>query len=189
VSLDLSTEGFVGGGGSVDANPPVAAAISPTPNTAPGAVGGMPSLYVGARATPIVITITDLDGASDLALIAVTALFIGGTSEAVYRGSSFMTGYIAGSSQGSVTNGIELSILRDAYWPGQVGSGGNLAVGIQVDAADKGGNVISTAFYYEMPATVPVAAAPPPSEPALPTAVDIAAEALALIVWQFSSSQ
>jgi hypothetical protein len=189
VSTDLSTEGFIGAAGVSGSNPPVITAVSPTPNTTPGTAGGMPGDYASARATPIVIEIADSDGAAAIVLVCVTALFLDGSAETVYLGGGFAGEYVAGSAQTNITNGYQLSIARDDFWPGQVGSGGNLAVAIQVDAAGADGSTNSVAFYYEMPAEVPVAAPPPPSEPALPTAVDIAAEALGLIVWQFSSTQ
>lgn len=159
MSTDLSTEGFIGAIGTSGSNPPVITAITPTPNTTPGAAGGMSANYSIARSTPIVIDIADSDGAMAIVLISVTALFLDGTAETVYLGGGFSSEY-SGSSQTPITNGIQLSISRLNFWPGQVDGLGNLAVGIQVDAAGADGSVDSTAFYYEMPLAVPVPPTP-----------------------------
>lgn len=185
MSISLITEGIIGGGGG-DSTPPGIAASTPTPNTTPGAAGGMSATYAIARATPIVVQITDTDGATNLSYVAARAVFLDGTTEPIYNGSSFVGEYVLRSSASSITNGIQLSILREDYWPGAVSGGGNLAVGIAIDAVDAGGNVASTTFYYQMSIAIPVQPTPPVVA-VTPTATDIANEMISRIIWQFRS--
>ncbi len=162
MTTSLITEGMIGGG-STDSNPPVATAVSPTPSTTPGAGGGMPADYASASVTPIVLTITDLDGQSDLALIVVTALYPGG-GDVIFRDGAFEPSYSVGSVLASITDGYELTILNNSGWPGALVDQPNTSVKLFVDACDKGGNVIDVEFDYEMPlAPTP---APPPGPPA-----------------------
>lgn len=194
MTIALITEGMLGsGGGGGDANPPVATAISPTPNTTPGASGGMPADYPSASATPIVVDITDLDGADDLAIVIVTAMYLGGGSETVYRAGAFTPAFATSSTETSITDGIELSIDRTGGWPGAKSGTSNLAVTIQIDASDMGGNVISTPFAYEMP-LVPAQPTPAPTpvvSPYLPNSpqfVDQVATGLGRLIMQFQTS-
>jgi len=134
---------------------PVVTTVSPTPNTAPGSVGGMPSAFNAASATPVVLTVTDADGASDLLLVMVSALFTDGTpDETVYRAGGFAAEYLAGSAQGAVTNGLQLTIGRATGWPS--------AFALAVDVADRGGHAVSTLLLYPMPSrtTATIAVAP-----------------------------
>lgn len=170
---------------TADASPPVIAAVSPTPNTAPGAVGGMPSAYGAAALTPIIFTVTDADGVGDLELIQISALFLDGRAEVVYRDGVFSTGYVAGSSRIAIAGGFSFSVARAGGWPAGVPAGA-LAVGIAIDAVDVAGNATSTSFFYPMPARLvtPVVAAATLVE----GAVDLFAEARRLVVQQLRAS-
>ena len=186
MTIAILTEGLIGGT-AVDTTAPVIASVTPTPNTAPGAAGGMSATYSIAAATPIVVNVTDASGSGAIAYIQVTALFLDGSAEAAYRLGAFVGKYIAGSSQAAITNGIQLKLGRAGGWPG-ASAGGNLAVGIQVDAIGTDGVIASATFYYQMPPTVASAAGPVALESPAALAVDLTAEALALLVWQFRSA-
>jgi hypothetical protein len=185
VTLPLSTEGFLGGGSS-SPTAPVISVVSPTPNTAPGAAGGMPASYASAAFTPIVVDVTDADGASVIAYIHVTAKFLDGSAESVYHAGAFVGGYIAESYQNGIANGYRLNILRAAGWPG-ASKGGNLAVGLVIDVVDTGGGVTSAEVYFEMPQATLISATPP-AQTVIPTASDLGAEIRSLIIWQFRSA-
>lgn len=185
MTISLITEGLLGGG-STDSNPPVLTALTPTPNTAPGAVGGMPADYTTASITPIVISVTDSDGPTDLTFIGVSFVFLDGTTEVAYRASNFVGEYVLHSYAVSITNGRALHFQRTAGWPGAT-LAGNLAVGLQVDAVDKGGNLTSNTFYYEMPLEVAIVATPTP--PVVTAgAVDIVTHGLGRLIWQLRSA-
>lgn len=130
---------------------PVITAFSPTPGAAPGSVGGMPSAFADATRTPIVLTVTDADGAGDLALLQISALFLDGSAEVIYRAGGFATGYVAGSARTGITNGYQFSIGRGAGWPGGDRAGAP-AIGIAVDVADAAGHLTTATFFYPMPA-------------------------------------
>lgn len=168
---------------SVDTTPPVITPMSPMTNTSPGAAGGMPSDYTAAKTTPIIIQVTDAQG---LAYVGVTALYLDGTSEAVYRGG-FEGEYLVDSYRNTITNGYELHIRRADGWPGQKVGGGVLAVALAVDAVDTGGNLTSSLLYYQMPAEA-LASVSTPASSVASGAADIAAEARSLIIWQFRSA-
>lgn len=170
-----------GPGGGTDATPPTVTAVSPTPNTTPGAVGGMPSAYGDARQTPIVIRIEDVDGAADLALVQVTASFLDNSVEVVYRAGAFGPGYVTGSTQLPTVNGVTLSIRRTAGWPAAALLSAPLAVTLLVDAVDGGGNAVSVTLVYHMPLAATFTA---PAAPTAPGAIDLLALSAELVVWQ-----
>jgi hypothetical protein len=182
--------GFLKGLGAGEGLQPVAsalviAAVSPTPSTAPGAAGGMPAIYADAAVTPIVISVTSTGGASAIAFAQVTALFLDGSAEAVYRTGGFVGDYVTGSSQAGLSTGLQLTLRRDGGWPGAA-VGGNLAVGIRVDAVNTDGTVFSSVFYYQMPPTV-LGFSPEP-EIVDTGARDFATLARSFLVWQFRSA-
>lgn len=170
---------------ATDTTPPVIAAVSPTPNTIPGTAGGFANNYTTAKDTEIALDVTDL--APGLRFVSVNALFLDGTSEPVYLGSSFVHGYLANSFEGVITNGKRLHIRRDESWPGAASVSTNLAVGLLINAIDAAGNVSSTTFYWQLPVVVtePTVVAAESVEPA---AADVTAEILELVIWQFSSN-
>jgi len=146
-----------------DVNPPIATAISPTPDTPPGASGGMPSDYTSASTTPIVFDITDEDGQDDIVQMVITAIYPT-RGDFIYRNGGFGPGYDVASTITSITNGWQFSIVNNGVWPGAVDGQPNTTVKIQIDACDGGGLTASTTFDYEMPfAPVP---APSPGPPA-----------------------
>jgi hypothetical protein len=156
-------------------------AIAPVPSTAPGSVGGMPLSYPAAAATPITLTITDADGASDLEVIQISALYINGSaSETIYRDGAFEPGF-TGSARTSITSGFGFALSRAAGWPAAARTG-DLAVSIAVVAVDAAGNLTDVVFGYPMPArsatTIPLVSVVDAG------AVDLFAEARALVVWQ-----
>lgn len=140
---------------------PVITAISPTPETAPGSVGGMSSVFNTAAAMPVVLTVTDADGASDLLLVVVSVQFIDGTpDEIAYRAGSFATDYVAGSAQVSVTNGLQITVGRADGWPS--------TFTINVDVVDRSGNAASASLNFLMPPrTAAIIATAPVSDGAL----------------------
>jgi hypothetical protein len=147
----------------------------------------MPIDYTLAKDTPIVVDVTNSSGAASLAYIQIMALYLDGTFEVVVRNGSFVNAYQKFSTFDNLSLGYEYSIRRTIGWPGQVGNGGNLAVGLLVDVVDGGGNLTSTSFFYEMPQQS-IGMAPPVITPPIPTAADIAGEARSLLVWQFKSA-
>lgn len=166
---------------SADASAPVVTAVTPSTDTAPGAVGGMPLSYPTAAATPIALTITDADGASDLAVIQISALYLDGSaSETIYRDGAFEPGF-ANSQRTSATSGFQFTLSRDAGWPAAARTG-DLAVSIAVIAVDAAGNTADVVLRYQMPARA--AAAIPFTQVAADGAVDLFAEARGLVVWQ-----
>lgn len=168
---------------AADIVPPVIAAVSPTPNTTPGTIGAFPNNYAIAKDVEVVLDVTDL--VPGLQFVAVHALFLDGTTEPVYLGSSFVSGYVSNSYQETITNGKRLHIRRDASWPGAPKASTNLAVGLMINAIDKAGNVATSTLYWQMP--VEVVVSPVVAETIETTAADITAEILELVVWQFHS--
>lgn len=190
MSLDaLATRGFfeAGTGGGGAGGTVTIAAVTPTPNTTPGAIGGMPADYASAKMTPIVVDITDSAGASHLAYIHIMAAFLDGTMEGVVRNGSFVDAYLENSFFADLSLGFRYTIERTAGWPGKVDGGGNLAVALLIDVVDSGGNVTTQTLYYQMPQQT-IGMTPPVIPTPVPTAADMSAEALSLLVWQFRSS-
>ena len=188
MTVSIITEGLLGGGAGNPAAP-VVTFVSPTPSTPPGAPGGFSADFSTATRTPIVIQVTDADGSSTIKYLHVMAVFLDGSVESVFHGTNFDGRYVLGSSQHSVVNGSQMSIGRDGGWPGATAAG-NLAVGLMVDVVDAGGNVTSVVAYYQLPPQGPVASLNPPTpEPVLPAAVDMASEAISLVVSQFRSNR
>lgn len=140
---------------------PVITAVSPTPNTTPGSVGGMSSAFNTAAATPVVLTVTDADGASDLLLVVVSVSFIDGTpDEVAYRAGDFAAAYVAGSAQVSITNGLQITVGRGDGWPS--------TFTVNVDVVDRSGNAASASLIYLMPPrTAAIIATAPVSDGAL----------------------
>jgi hypothetical protein len=165
----------------VDSTAPTVTAIAPTPDTAPGVAGGMPSAYGVAALTPIAFTITDADGAGNLQVIQVSALFLDGTAEVVYRAGGFPADYVAGSMRSSVTNGFRFDVLRAGGWPAAARSGDS-TITINVDAVDAAGNATHATLRYQMPTRLTTTI---PAVTSVNTgAVDLFAEARSLVVWQ-----
>ena len=184
MTVSIITEGLLSSS-TPDASPPVVSAITPSTNTPPGSGGGMPLNYAVAKGTAVVIQITDSDGASNVALVNVSAVFLDGTAEAIYSAGSFLGDYVAGSSQTSATNGIQLTIERGRGWPAAPAPNTPLAVGIRVTAVDFGGNITTTTLYYQMPLASTLA--PAAQVAPIVSATNLAAEIVSHIVWQLRS--
>lgn len=124
-------------GGAGDATPPVITIVSPTPGVAPGAPGGFPADLESAKATPIVLQLTD--AGAGLRYACIVARFHGsGTEEVVYRRGTFRGGYAVGSSSSAIAGGLQLSVKRLGGWPGS----SNLDdVSFEVDLLDAAGNL------------------------------------------------
>lgn len=116
---------YVGGGS------PEGDAVTPTPNTAPGAAGGFPSSYATAKETPIVVDLVD---DATLAYACVFQVLQGGARRAIYRKGSFEVGYKSYSTQEIVTDHARLHIRADDGWPSD-------SVEIDGDLVDTDGNV------------------------------------------------
>lgn len=127
---------------------PVITVVSPTPSTAPGAAGGFSADSATARATAIIIDVTD-----DVLLsyLTVTNTL---TGEWIYRSSSglFGTAYV-GSTAAAITGGKRLTILPAAKWPTSTNF-----VQLTVDAVDNTGGVTSQSYVWDLPAPVTVSA-------------------------------
>jgi hypothetical protein len=170
--------------GQLDNVPPVITAISPTPSTTPGAAGGFSATYATARATPIVISAIDL--APGLGFLQVVVVYLDGTAEIAYRAGAFTPAYAVGSASSNIAYGLQLSILRNQFWPGGT-LASNLAVSLIVDAVDGDGNIASSTFYYELPVTQVAPPAPSPPVAAAIGAADVIDAALGRLVWQLRS--
>lgn len=116
---------YVGGGS------PEVDAVTPTPNTAPGAAGGFSSSYATAKETPIVVDLVD---DATLAYACVFQVLPGGARRAIYRKGSFEVGYKSYSTQELVTGHVRLHIRADDGWPPN-------SVEIDGDLVDTDGNV------------------------------------------------
>lgn len=170
---------------SLSPSPPAVMFSSPTPNTTPGSPGGFPADYNAAEITPIIVQVTDPDGAGALAYIAITVSLQDGSYETAYRAGAFTTDY-AGSLQVSITNGVQLTLTRVAGWPAALNSMANLAVTLIIDVIDSGGIPHSFQASYELPVTSGISP-PPPMLPIL-TARDVVTESLSRIIYQWSSA-
>lgn len=131
-----------------DSTAPTIAAISPTPGVAPGVAGGFPASYSDAKATPIVLDITDAD--PGLAFLVVTNETDGAAT--VYRGSNYLGDYVEASSSKSIANGVELSILPASGWPAAADRSAQNPIKLRVDAIDGAGNLASSSFVWTLPA-------------------------------------
>lgn len=165
----------VGGGAGP---PPTITAVSPATDTAPGSVGGMPAAYGTARDAAINVLV---ETAGELALVQVTAAFLDGTLEVVYRAGVFAPGYAPGSTQIAASGSLLLAIRRDAGWPAGPFAGA-AAISLLVDAANDGGGAASALLRYQMP--LAHTTLPATSAASTPGAVDLFAEAYGLVVWQ-----
>ncbi len=131
--------GIFGGGGS-DTDAPEVTIVSPTPGVAPGEPGGFPLDYRLAKATPIVIDVVDTAPGNRLINVVFQQAASSTTDaieEVIYRRGSFRGGYIAGSAQQTITDGVRLTCVRAAGWPGSDAP----AWTITVDAIDENGNL------------------------------------------------
>lgn len=188
MSLDLSTEGFVGssssGGGGGGGGTITISFTSPTPDTAPGASGGMPSDYPSAAMTPLVVQILDTDGSAAIVYAQVAVSFQGLSTEVAYRSGGFTAAY-SGSSATEIANGIQLTLVRNIGWPGAASVLLDLAVTLTVDALDVGGTLTSALASYQMPVN------PGPAQTIFPTSAqgstDHVAAALGRLPMMFRS--
>lgn len=147
VSVDMTTLGnvqFTDTAGPwvpvEDAAPPVITIISPTPGVAPGDPGGFPLNVTQAKATPVVVQISDLaPGIRYVCLTVKVATTVDGLAasneEVVYRRGQFRGLHIKGSTQRDVDETtIELTIKRQGGWSGKY-------LLFAIDALDGSGNL------------------------------------------------
>ena len=130
---------------SGDTTPPSVSIVSPTPGVAIGEAGGFSKSYEVARATPIILEITDLS--PGIRYLSVVARFYADaedenpTEEVVYRRSNFRGLYVRGSSKAIIDDGLRLSIRRLGGWPSN--SAGNVGhIVFAIDAVDQNGNLL-----------------------------------------------
>lgn len=136
MTVALITEGLIGGS-VADTTAPSIVVVSPTPDTNPGDPGGFPADYGTAKDTEVVVQVTD--ASPGLQYVAVSVVFTGGVAEIVYRGGSFMGGYVQNSYQLPISSGGELHLKRTGGWPGVAGLVSGMT--FYVDAIDKAGNL------------------------------------------------
>lgn len=140
--IGLTTAAASSGGGGSEVVLPTVTIVSPTPGVAPGAPGGFPGDFAAAIQTAIVLQMSD---ASGLGAQVVTARFrnyprLGGEiTEVVYAMGSFVSNYVALSSQISVAGVLTLTCRRDGGWPIGTGVAGDITW--TAIAVDTHGNV------------------------------------------------
>lgn len=175
-SFPLSLAGGLGGDASeIDF-------LTPTPDTAPGAPGGFSLAYAVAKNTPITLQILQ----APILFATVWATLPDGTVETVYDGANFVGRYIAGSTQVASPGdpGIVMSIARTGGWPGASTSGRTFSLTVKsINATDA--SILSSVAYYDMPPQS--AGTILPVEVPVIGAVDMTAEAISKLVWQFRS--
>ena len=106
-----------GGGGGGDVTPPTITIVSPTPGVDPGDPGGFPLSASAARATPIVLQVTDAGG---LATIAIAQVFRNAAAVIVGMATVFWRGAFVAPYTGTaevITNGFELTVSYVGGWP------------------------------------------------------------------------
>lgn len=130
-------QGFADGVASVVTDPdsPVVTIVSPTPGVEPGQPGGFPASYSAARATPIIIRITDLvPGIGFALLVAVHPSWPG--EVVVLRRGAFKWPFDVGSTLEVIDpTTIEVTLYHRDGWP--PGDG----LGFYADAIDEVGNI------------------------------------------------
>ena len=129
-------EGVAAGSGGGDVTPPTVTIISPTPGVAPGEAGGFPLDPTAARATPIVLRVTDAVG---LAALAISQVYRDAAGDAASMAVVYWRGAYVEPYYGDVVatgdTQLDLTVNHRAGWP----MGG--ALEFDILPVDKSGNV------------------------------------------------
>ncbi len=123
-----------------DSSAPDVSIVSPDLAVAPGEAGGFPADYRAAAVTPIVLEIVDSAPGNRIVTIVFQQEASATThklEEVIYRRGAFRGGYIAGSWQEAITDGVRLHCVRAEGWPGSDAPAWTLSV----DAVDEDGNL------------------------------------------------